>query len=120
MPNFVTMRMDDVEGPFWWAHMATDAGFKIWFGPFLNDITASATADLRGLVTNGLATCSMHAFSGSDLLYWNQPSNTNWSDTVMSNRIYSSTQWHLTNGIPIAKVVVPHYSELGVNSLPWL
>src|SRR5207248_2339310 len=28
LPNMVTLRMDDVSGPLWWAHIASDMGFK--------------------------------------------------------------------------------------------
>ena len=62
LPNFVTMRVDDVSGPFWWAHSAIDLGFKPWLGLFLNNIDDTKAADLRSMVTNGLATTSIHSF----------------------------------------------------------
>jgi hypothetical protein len=120
MPNFVTMRVDDVEGPLWWAHMANDMGFKPWIGPFITPMNQAAVADLRSMVTNGNATASVHAFTASDFLYWNHAGATNWPDDVMSNRFFSATQWHVANGIPFSKVIVPHYSEMGANAFPWL
>jgi hypothetical protein len=120
MPKFVTMRIDDVEGPLWWAHIANEMGFKPWIGPFITPMNQAAVADLRSLVTNGNATASVHAFAGSDFLYWNHAGATNWPDDVMSNRFYSATQWHVTNGIPFSKMGVPHYSEMGANAFPWL
>jgi hypothetical protein len=120
LPNFVTMRVDDVEGPLWWAHVANEMGFKPWLGPFITPMNQAAVADLRSMVTNGNATASVHAFTGSDFLYWNHAGATNWPDDVISNRFYTATQWHLNNGIPIAKVAVPHYSEMGANAFPWL
>jgi hypothetical protein len=120
MPNFVTMRVDDVEGPLWWAHMANGVGLKPWIGPFITPMNQADVADLRNLVTNGNATASVHAFTASDFLYWNHAGVTNWPDDVMSNRFYSATQWHVTNGIPIGKIAVPHYSEMGANAFPWL
>ena len=120
LPNFVTMRVDDVEGPLWWAHVANEMGFKPWLGPFITPMNQAAVADLRSMVTNGNATASVHAFTGSDFLYWNHAAATNWPDDVMSNRFYTATQWHLNNGIPISKVAVPHYSEMGANAFPWL
>src|SRR5436190_17352411 len=53
MPNFVTMRVDDVEGPLWWAHVANEIGFKPWIGPFITPMNQAAVADLRSMVTNG-------------------------------------------------------------------
>jgi hypothetical protein len=120
LPNFVTMRVDDVEGPLWWAHVANEIGLKPWIGPFITPMNQAAVADLRSMVTNGNVTASVHAFTGSDFLYWNHAAATNWSDDVMSNRFYAATQWHVTNGIPIAKIAVPHYSEMGANAFPWL
>lgn len=120
MPNFVTMRVDDVEGPLWWAHVANEIGFKPWLGPFITPMNQAAVADLRSMVTNGNATASVHAFTATDFLYWNHAGATNWPDDVMSNRFYTATQWHVTNGIPIAKIAVPHYSEMGPNAFPWL
>jgi hypothetical protein len=120
LPNFVTMRIDDAEGPFWWAHIANDMGFKPWIGPFINPMTQAAVRELRDLATNGNATVSVHAFAGSEFLFWNHAAGTSWPDNVMSNLFYSATQWHVTNGIPIAKIAVPHYSEMGANAFPWL
>lgn len=120
LPSFVTMRVDDVEGPFWWVPIANEVGFKPWIGPFINFVSPSSAADLRNLVTNGLATSSVHAFCGFDFVYWNHSSSANWSEDAMSNRMYLSGQWYQTNGIPISKVVVAHYSEIGPNAFQWL
>ena len=35
LPNFAILRVDDCEGPFWWAHIANEVGFKPRLGPFL-------------------------------------------------------------------------------------
>jgi hypothetical protein len=120
MPNFVTMRVDDVEGPLWWAHVANEMGFIPWIGPFITPMNQTNVADLRSMVTNGNATASVHAFTATDFVYWNHAGATNWPDDVMSNRFYTATQWHVTNGIPIARIVVPHYSEMGANAFAWL
>jgi hypothetical protein len=116
LPNFVTMRVDDVEGALWWAHMANDVGLKPWIGPFISAMKQVDAADLRSLITNGNATASVHAFTSGDFVYWNHTAQTNWPDDVLSNRFYWATQWYLTNGIPISKIVVPHYSEIGANA----
>jgi hypothetical protein len=120
LPNFVTFRVDDCEGPFWWAQMAIDAGFKPFLPVFLGNINQANTADLRRMVTNGNATTSIHSFTSSQMFYFNHATETSYSDTVMSNNFYIGTQWHLTNGIPIAKVVQTHYSEIGPNAFAGL
>src|SRR5438270_13004337 len=110
VPNFVTMRVDDCEGPFWWAHMAIDAGFKPFLHVFLNSIGDANTADLRSMVTNGTATTSIHSFTASTMFYFNHQTETSYSDSVISNNYYVGTQWHLNHGIPISKVIATHYS----------
>ena len=120
MPNLVTFRVDDCEGPFWWAQMAIDAGFKPHLPIFLGNINQANTADLRRMVTNGNATTSIHSFTSSTMFYFNHATETSYSDSVMSNNFYLGTQWHLTNGIPISKVVQTHYSEIGPNAFAGL
>jgi hypothetical protein len=120
LPNFVTLRVDDVEGPFWWVPIANEVGFKPWIGPFINYVTPSSAADLRNFVTNGLATSSVHAFCGFDFVYWNHSGSANWPDDVISNKMFGSWQWYQTNSIPISKVAVAHYSEIGPNAFQWL
>jgi len=65
LPHLVTMRIDDAEGPFWWAHMASDAGFKPFLAVFITPTSEANAADLSGLVTNGNATASVHSFTSS-------------------------------------------------------
>jgi hypothetical protein len=120
LPNYVTMRVDDCEGPFWWAQMAIDAGFKPHLPIFLGNINQANTADLRRMVTNGNATTSIHSFTSSTMFYFNHATETNYSDTAISNNFYIGTQWHVTNGIPISKVVQTHYSEIGPNAFAGL
>jgi len=120
LPNFVTFRVDDCEGPFWWAQMAIDAGFKPYIPIFLGNINQANTADLRRMVTNGNATTSIHSFTSSTMFYFNHQTLTSYSDSVISNNFYVGTQWHLTNGIPISKVVQTHYSEIGPNAFAGL
>src|SRR5262249_28235584 len=87
---------------------------------FLTDITPSAVADVRGLVTNGNATASIHSWTSSTMFYFDHQNETEYSDVVQSNYFYAGTQWHLTNGIPISKVCATHYSEIGTNAFAGL
>jgi hypothetical protein len=43
-----------------------------------------------------------------------------YSDSAMSNNIYVGGQWHASNGIPISKIAVAHYSEMGPNAFAGL
>jgi hypothetical protein len=122
LPNFITMRMDDVAGPLEWAHIANEMRFKPWIGTFYTCMSNADIVDLQGLVTNGQATTSIHSFgcSGGQWFLWNFAGLTNWSDKVMSNNCVAGKQWHITHGIPISKVVIPHYSEIGPNAFAGL
>ena len=120
MPNFVTTRWDDCSGPFWWVHTMNEFGFKPFLSAFLSDVAPSNIADLRLLCTNGMATASPHGFSGFNLIFFNYGLGTNYPDAVVSNNMYVAKQWHITNAIPMSKVIATHYSEIGTNALPWL
>ena len=120
MPNFVTTRWDDCSGPFWWVHTMNEFGFKPFLAPFISDVAPADIPDLRFLCTNGMATASPHGFSGFNLIFFNYGLGTNYSDTVVSNNMYVAKQWHITNAIPMSKVIATHYSEIGTNALPWL
>ena len=121
LPNFLVLRMDDAVGPFWWAHVANELGFKPWIGVFLNRIAETNTLDLRTLVTNGVATTSIHSMDCCyTFFYYNHTDAAPWPDNVMSNFFYQGTQWHTSHGIPISKVVIGHYSEFGPNAFAGL
>jgi hypothetical protein len=121
LPNLLTLRMDDAAGPFWWVHVANEMGFKPWIGLFLSYVAETNTADLRRLVTSGNATTSIHSLDCcSTFFYYNHLGPAPWPDDVISNHFYTGTQWHLNHGIPISKVVVGHYSEIGPNAFAGL
>lgn len=119
LPNFVTLRVDDTVGPHWWLKVANETGFKPWVGPFISTMSPTNVPELRQYATNGLCTVSVHSFTPGDFTFYNHNAATNWSDGEISNRMYQARQWHLTNGVPLSKVIVPHTSEVGVNAFPW-
>jgi hypothetical protein len=119
LPNLVSLRVDDTVGPSWWVGVANEVGLKPWLGAFVSSMPVTNIAELRDYATNGLCTVSPHSFTPGDFVYWNHSANTNWSDTQISNRMYSAQQWHLTNGLPLSKVIVPHTYEVGLNAFPW-
>lgn len=120
LPPFVTMRMDDTFGPLAWVHIANEYGFKPWLGIFTNDIDAAEAADLAGLVNAGQATSSIHAFSTPDFFYFNHQGGQNWDDATLAANFAAATAWYAARGIPIGRYIVPHYYELGSNTLPGL
>ena len=116
LPNFVTMRVDDVSGPFGWVHAANAVGFKPFLALFYRIISEAIRRDLQTLTTNGKATASIHSFDYSnEFFYFDHATEQPWPDNVQSNNFYLGTQWHLSHGIPISKICATHYSEIGLN-----
>jgi hypothetical protein len=124
-PNLVTMRVDDVSGPFWWVHSATNAGFQPFLSLFTQDILSGQSdfvdgrvADLRGLSASGIVTASMHSFSvdTNEFFFFNHATESQWPDATMASNYTLGTQWFQTNGIPISKVIALHYAEIGTNA----
>ena len=116
LPSFITLRVDDVSGPFWWAQDAIAVGFKPYMALFYANISPAYIPDLRALTTGGNATASIHSLDFSDtFFYFNHATRQPWPDNVQSNNFYLGTQWHLNNGIPISKVVISHWNEIGIN-----
>ncbi len=123
LPNFITFRMDDVSGPFWWVHVANQMGFKVWLSLILNNVANSAanTLDLHNLTATGNVTASVHTVDCCDtLFYYDQFHRNDLPDAVLASNFARATTWHATNGIPISKVVATHYSEMGLNAFAGL
>ncbi|HXC98974.1 MAG TPA: hypothetical protein VN048_06505 [Verrucomicrobiae bacterium] len=136
LPHLATMRVDDVSGdnatgtnvpiPFWWVHSLTNAGFKPFLALFIDDITSAAQnnpgdgrlTDLSNMVSSGSVTASIHSFSANltNFFYFNHATETQWSDSVMSNNYVRANQFFQTAGFSSSKVVVAHYSEVGTNA----
>ena len=126
LPHFATLRADDVSGPFTWVHIANEMGFKPWLSLFLYDIDDTKALDLRALTQAGNATASVHSFDCCrKFFYWNDfygngTVGTHWSDRVMASNFALAGQWHTNHGIPISKLIVPHYGEMGLNAITGL
>jgi len=114
MPPFLTMRVDDESGGFWWIEIANEFGIKPWAGLFFHNISDAEAADLSALVHAGQATTSIHAFNGG-FFYFNH-SGSDWPDDVMAAHFAEGTQWHEDHDIPISQFVLGHYYELGTNA----
>ncbi len=118
LPPLVTFRVDDVVGPYTWATSAIQAGFKPWVGIFLDQVTDVPT--LKSLADSGNLTVSIHARTYDNSFYFNHQTGSNLSDAVLNQNYTDGTNWHLQNQIPISKVVVPHYYEIGSNAFAGL
>lgn len=119
MPNFVTMRVDDVQGGLWWARTANQYGLKPWLGLFYGIMSDANAAELASIVNAGGATASIHSISDGSAFYFNHGVG-NWPDSTMAANFASGTSWHTAHGIPISKVVIPHYYEMGTNAFTGL
>lgn len=115
LPNFLTMRVDDVEGGLWWVPIANEFQIKPWLGLFYERLSAPDTLQLRSLVDAGLATASVHARSNSDFFYFDHFAGRNLPDATVAANFQAATAWHAANGIPVSSYVVPHYYEIGSN-----
>ena len=120
LPPFVTLRVDDVSGPFWWVDIANDYGLTPWMGVFLHDMDEDESAHLSSLAAEGKATASVHAFTASDFFYFNHGTAEDWPDALLASHFEEATQWHLTYDIPISCFVLPHYYEIGTNAFQGL
>ncbi len=139
LPNFVTVRVDDVTGneatsgpqptAFWWVHAMTNAGFKPFLALFTDDIVYESTAypgdgrlnDLSNLVASGVVTASVHSFSATqtgptNFFFFNHATGTNYSDAEMAQNFQRGTDFLTDNRIPSSTVVVAHFSEMGTNA----
>jgi hypothetical protein len=113
-PNFVTMRVDDESGPFWWIKTANEFGIKPWAGLFYQDISPINAFLLSFLVNAGNATTAVHANSAYDFFYYNHDVGDH-TDEVISAYYSAATSFHNTYKIPISKFVLPHFYEFGTN-----
>jgi hypothetical protein len=120
LPNFVTMRIDDVIGPLGWAHSASDMGFKPFIAVFIGLMPQTNAVDLRGLVNSNQATACAHAFNGNLGVYFDHQNQVPYSDSALSNSFYQATQWLVTNGVTPSTIVATHDSEIGPNAFAYL
>ncbi len=121
LPPFVTFRVDDGSGPYDWAQTATQLGYKVWIGYFLDDQSPQDAAQLQQLVDSGNATVSMHARSQNNWAYWGR--TTTWADlpdSVVAQNFADATAFHQQYSLPISKFIVPHYYEIGKNTFSYL
>jgi hypothetical protein len=79
LPNFITMRVDDVTGGFWWVPTVSQFQLKPWLGVFYRIV--GDPAGLSALANAGQVTVGIHAKSGGDFFYFNHRACTDLSDT---------------------------------------
>ena len=115
LPPFVTMRVDDTDGPLTWLQTAAQAGFKPWVGIFPNSMSDADAAVLSGLVQAGAATAAIHAFSSDQFFYFDHANGENLPDSTVAGNFASGAAWLSAHNIPRSKYLVGHYYELGSN-----
>jgi hypothetical protein len=140
MPPMLSVRVDDVWGsgrtsgagdPLGWARALAARGLPPWLGLFLDNIGEPALATLRELAAAGGATFFPHAFSGDpskvpvqapeeEWIYFDHRNKKPWDDGAMRRNIERVEAWHRGTGIPIGRMAIPHYYEMGSNALPAL
>jgi hypothetical protein len=110
LPPFLTMRVDDVNGPFDWIHVANEVGIKPWAGIFLNNISDTDAKNLSSRVNEGWATTAIHSFAEDEWFYWRQ------TDTQIAANFITGTNWFTSYNIPISKYVSPHFYHFNTNA----
>jgi hypothetical protein len=114
LPPFVTMRMDDEYGPFWWVDIANEFGIKPWISVFYRTIDRAEAKHLSTLVREGKATVSIHGKTVSEGFYYEYGVGAMSDEDVAAN-FEEGTAWHADRKMPISNVIVPHLYELGAN-----
>ena len=99
MPNFLTMRVDDVIGPFWYVRAANAFNMKPWLGLFYQSIPGPDAIDLSALVNAGQATASVHA-TAPGFFYYDHFAQSDFSDAAVAEAFQNATAWHDAYGIP--------------------
>ena len=138
MPPFVGMRVDDVwgawrdkcpENPLLWIEISNKYGFKPWLGVFPDNIDEKSTELVCEYVKKGIATAFPHALSGckwvgSDIpeewAFFDHRKGRPWSDEKIKKNATYVKEWFDGNDIPISKLALGHYYEVGENALPYL
>ncbi len=119
MPPFVTFRVDDCTGPYWWIGTAAAKGLVTWCGYFLNDQDANDANAIRGYVQQGKLTVSLHARAQNIWAYYDHPTG-DLPNEVVAQNVNDALAWHAANNIPKSKFMVPHYYGLGNNAMQYL
>ncbi|MBL8055799.1 MAG: hypothetical protein JNK29_03830 [Anaerolineales bacterium] len=119
LPPFVTMRVDDTEGPYAWVDVAVARGFRPMLAYFQNSQDAADIADLSRLTQAGQATASIHAYTADSYFYDNKTGGCP-SAATMNQRFSQLASWHAANNIVMGRYVVPHtynYCETALSGL---
>jgi hypothetical protein len=124
LPPFVTMRVDDVKGyggngsiNFEWVSICNNYGWKPWLGTFNSLIPTSSIPTLAGLINNGLATASPHAFTSTDFIYYDHYNSGNFN---FVERCSLAREFYEQNDLKLSKYYVCHFYELNSACLPEL
>ncbi|MGE5558803.1 MAG: hypothetical protein ACM3WV_09335 [Bacillota bacterium] len=145
MPPIVTMRVDDVWGslksgradnPLYWIENCRSHGLKPWLGVFLDNISRHSARILKQHADRGDVTVFPHAFAGHEIpagetpesdiplpekwIYFDHHQKKDYTDDVMREHVRRTEEWYGRYGIPISRVALGHYYEIGRNALKYL
>ncbi len=102
LPPFVTMRVDDVTGPFDWVDAANSYGYKPWLGIFMDSVLD--IPHLKQLVDTGGATVSIHSRTSENTFYFDHSNQQALPDQVVAQNYADGFAWHTRNQIPDIQV----------------
>ena len=126
MPPLITMRVDDVSGsglrtgpsPWWWVKTANAYGLKPWLGLHIWDMSWQASEELRDYVLEGQATASVHSFTDVNFFYFDHWNRRPFPNRLLANHFAQGEAWYGRHGnLPISKLVIGHFYEVGANAL---
>lgn len=138
MPNFLGMRVDDVWGawrdtlphdPLRWVEIANSFGLTPWLGVFPDNVNEETLAALKTHAQNKTATMFPHAFVGCEwtksdkkehFIWFDHFEGKPYDDETMHSNARRAKGWFLEHRLPVSKLALPHYYEMGENALPYL
>ncbi|BBH23689.1 hypothetical protein Back11_50340 [Paenibacillus baekrokdamisoli] len=126
MPPFAVCRIDDASGHdrFNYIRVLNDYGWLPHIGLFLNDIDEDKAEAARGYYNEGKAEFGAHAFSElecsvPDQIYLHHDGQEYGTDEL-AGHFARLDEWFEWAGINPSRTVNSHFSEIGINSLPFL
>ncbi len=140
IPPLLSMRVDDVWGagrggnrddPFYWVEVCNKYGIRPWLGLFPDNMRENSIAQLKKITDAGNAEVFPHAFSGESVktgdpavseewIYFDHKGKREYSEDLIRENIVRTTEWMGSHSLPISKVALGHYYEIGKNALPYL
>lgn len=137
MPKFLGMRVDDVWGawrdklpqnPLRWVEIANSFGITPWLGVFPDNVNEETLSALKSHAANQTATMFPHGFTGCQwtkseeerFIWFDHFAGKPYDDETMRSNVRRVKGWFAEHRLPISKLALPHYYEMGENAIPYL